>query len=193
MPSTQAERIAAARKHARLSQQALADAVGVSRPAVSQWESRLPSRTEPNSDNLRAVAAVTGAPLAWLMDDSVDPVPTWPAPSPVVNQRVSESFVPTASPSPAETLVPQASQSVEMDDAKLERSIQFLERQFALWGREFVASQHARLIARVYQRIGRPGESNLVQLSQWLASEIEGDEGSGNGTGGVRRAGARDR
>ena len=79
-----------------------------------------------------------------------------------------------------------ASQEPRLDDDKLERSIQFLERQFATWGREFVAVRNADLIAGVYARIGRKGETNLVTLSQWLMQRVEEkgllDEGA-RGTG----------
>lgn len=82
----------------------------------------------------------------------------------------------------------KASHAALLDDDKLDRSIQFLERQFALWDREFIASQNSHLLAGVYRRIGRRGETNLVELSQWLTQQIEG-ESTDVGSGGVRRAG----
>jgi hypothetical protein len=67
----------------------------------------------------------------------------------------------------------KASHSEQLDDDRLTRAVRFLERQFALWDREFVASQHIDLITGVYARLGHPQESNLVQLSQWLLEQIE--------------------
>lgn len=80
-----------------------------------------------------------------------------------------------------------------LDDDKLERSIQFLERQFATWGREFVAVRNADLIAGVYARIGRKGETNLVSLSQWLMQRVEEKGLLDEGSGGVGRAVGSDR
>lgn len=56
-------RIAAARKEAGLTQQQLATAVGVSRPAVAQWEK---GRTSPSAENLRGVATATSKPLIYF-------------------------------------------------------------------------------------------------------------------------------
>lgn len=196
MPSTLAERIATARKHANLSQGVLAQAVGVSRPAVSQWES--PTGTAPTSDNLKAVAFITNAPLTWLLDDASDAVATWDPPAHPArrartwmdrNQRVGEqSGRYVARSAPAGPALP-ASQSPQLDDDKLERSIQFLERQFATLEREFIASRNADLIAGVYSRIGRRGETNLIALSQWLNQQLENEGRTNVGTGGIRSTG----
>lgn len=187
MPSSLGERIALARRHARLSQGSLAEAVGVSRPAVSQWESRLPNRTEPTTENLRAIARVTGAPMYWLADDESELFAHWPSPDGKPNQRVAEESEPYVSPKGTAAQAPRASQPAQLDDDKLARSIQFLERQFALWDREFIASQHVDLITGVYARIGRRGESNLVELSQWLSQQVEGETSNAR-PGGVRGA-----
>lgn len=80
MPSTLPARIQSARRYARLSQQALADRIGVSRPAVSQWETEGDKGTAPNRDNLAAISRITGAPMDWLLDDSADVEPNWLVP-----------------------------------------------------------------------------------------------------------------
>ena len=57
------DRIAAARKHAGLSQTDLGKAFGLTRSAVSQWESE---NTEPTPANLRAIAVRCGVDYDWL-------------------------------------------------------------------------------------------------------------------------------
>lgn len=69
-------KIKASRRWANLTQQQLADQLGVSRPAVSLWESTDPKvRNEPTRTRLRKLSVITGAPLHWLMDDSDDTRP----------------------------------------------------------------------------------------------------------------------
>jgi transcriptional regulator with XRE-family HTH domain len=53
-----------ARRHAGLSQSALALAVGVQRSAVSHWEA--PQGKNPRVAHLRAVATTTGTQFEWL-------------------------------------------------------------------------------------------------------------------------------
>ncbi len=62
MPSQQ--RVRLARRHAGLSQAALAKAVGVQRSAVSHWEA--PIGKSPNAAHLRETAMVTGVQFEWL-------------------------------------------------------------------------------------------------------------------------------
>lgn len=57
------KRIAHARSEAGMTQQALADAIKVSRPAIAQWEK---GRTSPSAENLRNVAKATGMPLIYF-------------------------------------------------------------------------------------------------------------------------------
>lgn len=59
------ERIQAARKAVKWSQDRLAKAVGVTRPAVSQWES---GETEPTRDRLKLIAAALNVAERWLLD-----------------------------------------------------------------------------------------------------------------------------
>lgn len=69
-------KIKAARHHAKMTQQQLADLLDVSRPAVSLWESNDPEvRNEPTRTRLRKLAIITGAPLHWLMDDNDRSIP----------------------------------------------------------------------------------------------------------------------
>lgn len=58
------QRIRLARRHAGLSQAALARAVGVQRSAVSHWEA--PNGRSPNAAHLREAAMVTGVQFEWL-------------------------------------------------------------------------------------------------------------------------------
>lgn len=57
-------RIRMARRHAGLSQVALAEAVGVQRSAVSHWES--PHGKHPRTAHLQQVAVVTAVQFEWL-------------------------------------------------------------------------------------------------------------------------------
>lgn len=60
---TLGRRIIEARKMRGISQSELARAIGVSRPAVSQWES---DKTEPTRERLLKIAAVTKVNALWL-------------------------------------------------------------------------------------------------------------------------------
>lgn len=72
------ERIRVARAYAQLTQEQLGEAVGVSKSAVAQWEAKDASkRTQPTLDNVRAIAARTGAPVDWLLDDAFEIDPHW--------------------------------------------------------------------------------------------------------------------
>lgn len=66
-----AERLAARRKMAGLSQEALAEKLGVSRQAVSKWER---SESSPDTDNLIALAKLYGVSLDELLyvDESIE-------------------------------------------------------------------------------------------------------------------------
>lgn len=56
------QRLRLARRHAGLSQRALAEAVGVARSAVSHWE----AGSQPSAANLEQVAVVTQVRFEWL-------------------------------------------------------------------------------------------------------------------------------
>lgn len=61
---TPQQRIRLARRHAGLSQAALASAVGVQRSAVSHWETA--RGKSPSTHHMREVAMVTGVQFEWL-------------------------------------------------------------------------------------------------------------------------------
>lgn len=56
-------RILIARKDKKLSQQALADLIGVSRSALAQWET---SMSSPSLENLRKMAKLLNVSFEWL-------------------------------------------------------------------------------------------------------------------------------
>ena len=56
-------RIIKVRREKKLSQQALADLVGVSRSALAQWETEL---SRPGLDSLRKMSEVLGVSFEWL-------------------------------------------------------------------------------------------------------------------------------
>lgn len=67
------QRLRAARAYAEMSQQALADMIGVTRSGVSFWESDNElTRTWPSVSQVTAYAAITRVPVQWLVDDSQD-------------------------------------------------------------------------------------------------------------------------
>ena len=61
------EKILYSRKRAGLSQEALADMVGVSRQAVSKWET---GEALPETAKLAALGAALGVSLDWLLSDA---------------------------------------------------------------------------------------------------------------------------
>jgi len=72
------QRIKAARRHASLTQDEVAQMLNLTRPAVAQWESKNPeTRTSPSRANLNAFSELTGAPMDWLTDDGQDATPYW--------------------------------------------------------------------------------------------------------------------
>lgn len=65
------QRVRGARLYARLTQQALADRVGVTKQSVISWETLDPGkRFVPSDDNLSRIAAATGVPREWLSSDA---------------------------------------------------------------------------------------------------------------------------
>lgn len=56
-------RLIKTRREKRLSQQALADLIGVSRSALAQWETDM---SRPSLDNLRKIAEVMEVSFEWL-------------------------------------------------------------------------------------------------------------------------------
>jgi transcriptional regulator with XRE-family HTH domain len=80
MSSTLAQRIKILRKKLGLTQEAFGAELGVSKAAVSQWESdKEDQRTKPTVENLRAIAELAHTTLGWLLEESG---PKEAAPSP---------------------------------------------------------------------------------------------------------------
>ena len=63
------EKLIVLRDRAGLSQMELADRLGVSRQAVSRWES---GDTTPSVDKLKTLAKIYGVSLDWLLGDTAD-------------------------------------------------------------------------------------------------------------------------
>lgn len=79
------ERIKAARQHAKLTQEKLGELVGVSKSAVSMWETTNSKKyTTPTIENLKLISAFTGAPVEWLMDDDATISDSWRRPTEVI-------------------------------------------------------------------------------------------------------------
>jgi transcriptional regulator with XRE-family HTH domain len=73
MPSELWQRLRAVRKHTKLSGEAFGAACGVSKAAVSQWESPDPEkRTRPDLQKVIDMARSYSIPLDWLLDDRSD-------------------------------------------------------------------------------------------------------------------------
>ena len=66
------EKLIVLRDKAGLSQMELADRLGVSRQAVSRWES---GDTTPTMDKLKSLARIYGVSLDWLCSDTADGEP----------------------------------------------------------------------------------------------------------------------
>lgn len=72
------QRIRAVRKHMELNQEKFGALLGVSKAAVSLWESENPeSRNRPVHETLEKIASSSGAPLEWLLSDSSDCDKKW--------------------------------------------------------------------------------------------------------------------
>lgn len=72
------QRLRQARRFADMTQQDLADKVGVSRGAVALWEAAEPEhRTKPTTEHVVKIAAVTRVPLEWLLNDASDINAIW--------------------------------------------------------------------------------------------------------------------
>ncbi|MDR3414610.1 MAG: S24 family peptidase [Nevskia sp.] len=76
------QRLREARTRAQLTQQDIANLFGITREAVSQWESPRPEkRTRPSIDQLKQIAKKTGAPFEdYLTNDDIDAGTDWSSP-----------------------------------------------------------------------------------------------------------------
>ena len=63
------EKIFSCRKKAGMSQEALADKLGVSRQAISKWEL---GTAVPELDNLLAISKLFGVTTDWLLNDDME-------------------------------------------------------------------------------------------------------------------------
>ena len=69
---TLGQRIAQKRKEAALSQEALGDALGVSRQAIYKWES---DASVPEIEKLIAMSRLFGVSVGWLLGVEEEPTP----------------------------------------------------------------------------------------------------------------------
>lgn len=73
---TLAEKIYQARKKAGLSQEALADALGVTRQAVSKWET---GKSVPDTENIRRMALILAVSADYFLGDTAEPPANTPS------------------------------------------------------------------------------------------------------------------
>ena len=72
------QRIRSARQHADLKQDDIAKVCGVTRPAVSLWESKDPTkRTKPDINQIQALAKLARLPVEYFLNDKVEPESVW--------------------------------------------------------------------------------------------------------------------
>lgn len=154
---------------------ALGAFLGKSKAVISNWYSR--DQRVPEKERKRFQSA-TGISLDWL-NDGDGPMLLPPDP----RHGLEPSTAPTPSPS----------QSGGLNPEKLSTSIRFLEQQFALWGREFIATERTALIAAVYDRLTAAESPNLVELGQWLADRLSEESRNDVGQGKAGGAGLHDR
>ena len=83
------EKLIVSRNKAGLSQMELADRLGVSRQAVSRWES---GDTTPTMDKLKSLARIYGVSLDWLCSDTADGEPPEAA-KPEADRNPDEAFI----------------------------------------------------------------------------------------------------
>ena len=85
------ERIKAARLHAGYTQEKLGELIGISKSAVSMWETTNEKKyTRPTLENLQTFSKITGAPLTWLLDDEATISTDWKQPAEVFQFPGSE-------------------------------------------------------------------------------------------------------
>ena len=82
------EKIYACRKRAGLSQEALAERIGVSRQAISKWET---GEASPEISKLPPLADAFGVTVDWLLsEDGLPELPVMPPPEPAVEEPKPE-------------------------------------------------------------------------------------------------------
>ncbi|MBU2713621.1 helix-turn-helix transcriptional regulator [Zooshikella harenae] len=86
------ERIRAARASACLTQEELANKLGVARPTIGLWESPDPKkRTQPRDKTLQKIAEITGAPYGWLISDESEISPEFRDQNPDLKSKELEN------------------------------------------------------------------------------------------------------
>lgn len=134
MASEMWQRIRAARREARLTQQQLADKVGVSKAAVAQWEAKSRAqRTTPTTQNLLAISRETGAPVKWLTDNTQSAESSWtwaphesPPPLNIAETRPRGGRISNVAPGPpVRSMVPMIS-SVQAGTWSEARAVAYL-------------------------------------------------------------------
>lgn len=153
---------------------AFGEFLGKSKAVISNWYTR--DQRVPEKERKR-FQAMTGVSLDWLNDGEGQMK---------MAQRAETYRV-------AEAALPYPSQPGGLDADKLSTSIRFLEMQFSLWGREFIATERTMLIAAVYDRLTAAESPNLVELGQWLADQLKAEDESNVGQGKTGSAGEHDR
>jgi hypothetical protein len=74
------------------------------------------------------------------------------------------------------SLAVEGSQSMGLDPGKLETSIQFVQKQFDSWHKDFIAGDRVALITAVYDELQRTSTPNWIELSRWLADQVMGED-----------------
>lgn len=90
------EKLRTSRKAAGLTQGQVAARLGVTRGAVTHWESEDPAtRTHPGVESLRQLALMYKVSVAWLLDGDLAAEamgPVAPAPAPAPDARLAQAF-----------------------------------------------------------------------------------------------------
>ena len=100
------QRIRAARQYADISHDDVSKVCGVSRPAVTLWESKDPGkRTKPDINQIQALAKLARLPVEYFLNDKLDPESVWEAGKQYrAGNHASDVVAPYAMPSAKEAV-----------------------------------------------------------------------------------------